>query len=179
MIYNNIYLFTKIKLLLHLIVICLLSLFVSGCGIYSFSGASIPDAAETISVSYIENEAELIQPNLSNNVTESLITKCLTETNLTPKEKDADIKFSGTIKKYTLEPISIQNNETAAQNRLTISLEITYINTLDGSQNFNKVFTHYADFNSNENFSEIEESLNNTIIINLIDDIFNDALVNW
>ena len=75
--------------------------------------------------------------------------------------------------------MSIQNNETAAQNRLTIEVEITYSNQIDNSQNFNQIFNQYTDFESSQNFSAIEEELNNTIIENLIDDIFNKSLVNW
>ena len=152
---------------------------INNCGIYSFSGTSISDGAETVCVHYIKNTASLIEPNLSNKLTENLKTKCLNETSLAWKNSDADINFSGTIKSYQLEPISIQNNETAAQNRLTISVEINYINTINNSNNFNQIFIHYSDFNSDENFLEIEETLNNLIIENLIEDIFNKAFMNW
>ena len=151
----------------------------NGCGIYSFLGASIANDINTISIQYIKNNAPIVQPNLSNNITESLKTKCLNETNLSWREKDADINFYGTIISYKVEPISIQNNETAAQNRLTIKVEIIFVNNKDDSQNFNKTFTHYTDFNSNENFLDKEDELNELIISNLIDDIFNAALTNW
>ena len=162
-----------------MLIIIFYSFFTIGCGIYSFSGASIPEDAQTLSVDYIKNQAELVQPNLSNSLTESLINKCLTETNLSLKDGDADLSFSGKITKYTIQPISIQNNETAAKNRLTISIEVTYINTLDDSKNFNKTFVDYTDFNSEDVFSEIEEELIEIIINNLVDEIFNSAFINW
>ena len=151
----------------------------SSCGIYSFSGTSVPEGTKSFYVHYIKNTANLIQPTLSNNFTEALKTKCLNETNLSWQEENPDISFSGTIKNYSIQPMSIQNNETAAQNRLTIEVEITYSNQIDNSQNFNQIFNQYADFDSSQNFSAIEEELNNTIIENLIDDIFNKSLVNW
>ena len=172
MIYRK-YIFTHIYYLL------ILTLGLTSCGVYSFSGASIPENAQTISISYIKNQADLIQPSLSNSLTEALINKCLTETNLNLKDQDADISFSGRIVKYNVQPISIQNNETAAQNRLTIKVEITYINNIQESHNFNKTFIDYTDFNSSELFSEIEEELNDIIIKNLVDDIFNAAFINW
>ena len=110
---------------LHYIIIVMLLIF-NSCGIYSFTGASIPEEANTICVYYIKNEANLIEPNLSNTLTENLINKCLTETNLNLKDGEGDITFSGKITKYTVKPISIQNNETAAQNRLSIAVEIIY-----------------------------------------------------
>ena len=149
------------------------------CGIYSFSGTSIPDNTKSFYVNYINNVADLIQPTLSDNFTEELKTKCLNETPLVWQDKDADINFSGKIMNYSIQPVSIQNNEIAAKNRLTISVEITYQNKIDKSQNFNQLFSQYTDFESNQNFPEIEEELNNIIITNLIDDIFNKALVNW
>ena len=157
----------------------LLLILFSSCNIYSFSGASIDEITKTMHVKYIDNKATLISPNLSNNLTETLKTKCLNETNLSWDEESPDIEFSGFITNYQIEPVAIQNNETAAKNRLTINVNIIYINKIDVSQNFNKVFSHYADFDSNQNFSEKEEELNNTIVNNLIEDIFNTALVNW
>lgn len=157
----------------------LLLILFSSCNIYSFSGASIDERTKTMYVKYIDNKATLISPNLSNNLTETLKTKCLNETNLSWDEESPDIEFSGFITNYKIEPVAIQNNETAAKNRLTINVNIIYINKIDVSQNFNKVFSHYADFDSNQNFSEKEEELNNTIVNNLIEDIFNTALVNW
>ncbi len=165
--------------LFYLIIPILLLINLTNCGIYSFSGTSIPNDAKTICVYYINNSAALVEPNLSSNLSEDLKTKCLTETNLTWKEENPDISFAGTIKSYKIEPIAIQNNETAAKNRLTITVQITYTNKIDDSQNFNKQFTHYADFDSSKNFYEEEEELNTIIINNLVDDIFNTALVNW
>ena len=152
---------------------------ISSCGIYSFSGTSISEDVNTFCVYYMKNNAQLVQPNLSNNLTEELKTKCLNETSLTWQEQNADIIFSGSIDDYSIKPMSIQNNETAAQNRLTIKVNITYKNNSDDSQNFKKTFSHYTDFDSSKNFAEIEDELNNIIIANLVEDIFNSALVNW
>ena len=138
-----------------------------------------PKNAQTICIYYIENTASLIEPNLSNRLTEMLKTKCLNETQLTWKDENADINFSGKIIDYKVDPIAIQNNEIAAQNRLTITVEIIYTNQIDETQNFKKTFISYEDFNSDENFYEKEEVLNTVIIENLVNDIFNAGLVNW
>ena len=150
-----------------------------GCGIYSFSGISIPSEIKTIYIQYIDNAATLIEPNLSDNLTEKLKTKCLNESGLIWEETNPDISFSGKIKEYKINPIAIQNNETAAKNRFTISVEITYVNNLDNSKNFNQIFTDYTDFDSTQNFYEEELELNTMIIDALIDNIFNAAFLNW
>lgn len=170
MIYNSIY---------NIIIFFFTWLVLNGCGIYSFSGASIPENAKTIKINYIKNNADLIQPNLSNFLTESLINKCQTETNLTLTNNSSNLIFYGEITQYEIQPVSIQNNEIAAQNRLTISVKISYINNLDTSLNFEKIFTDYVDFDSNSVLSEIEEELSNTVVNNLIEDIFNNAFMSW
>ena len=151
----------------------------NGCGIYSFSGISIPSEIKTIHIQYIKNNANLIEPSLSNNLTEKLKTKCLNEGGLIWEEINPDVSFSGKIKKYAISPIAIQNNETAAKNRLTISVEITYVNNIDNSKNFNQLFTDYIDFDSTENFYNEEIELNTAVTETLIDNIFNAAFLNW
>ncbi len=160
-------------------IFCFLTILINSCGIYSFSGASIPENAETINIYYIKNNADLIQPNLSNLLTETLINKCQAETDLTITNELGDLLFSGKITKYEIQPVSIQNNEIAAQNRLTISVTINYINNLDSSLSFEKNFTDYVDFDSNSILSEIEEELSIIIVNNLVEDIFNSAFTNW
>jgi len=165
---------------LNLSYISLCIALLNGCSIYSFSGASISEETETVSINYIRNEADLIEPNLSNRLTEALIQKCQTETDLIIVDSgSADINFSGKITEYEVQPIAIQNNETAAQNRLTIAVEINYINNTNKTDNFTQLFTQYADFNSNTNLSEVEEILNNLIIEEIIEDIFNRSFMNW
>tara|TARA_Y100000766_G_scaffold259104_1_gene247839 strand:- start:762 stop:1274 length:513 start_codon:yes stop_codon:yes gene_type:complete len=163
----------------QIIVFYFLTILIYGCGIYSFSGASIPENADTININYIKNSADLIQPSLSNLLTEALISKCQAETNLTITNKSSDLLFSGEITKYEVQPVSIQNTEIAAQNRLTISLKINYRNNLDSSLSFEKTFTDYVDFDSNSILSEIEEELSIIIVNNLVEDIFNSVFMNW
>jgi len=170
MIYSQLYRFY--------IYITILTTFYS-CSIYSFSGASISENTKTIQINYIRNEANLVQPTLSNLLTETLINKCQRETNLTITNNNGNVVFSGKIIKYEIAPIAIQENEIAAQNRLTISVEIDFINRSDNSQNFKQTFTEYADFNSNDVFSNIEEDINIIIANNLIENIFNNAFMNW
>jgi hypothetical protein len=154
--------------------------FIYGCSIYSFSGISISEDIKTVSINYVKNEAKLIQPNLSTLITEKLITKCQIETNLSAStDPGGDINFYGKIINYTISPVAINSTEQATQNRLTITVEIIFINKFDDKENFNKTFSQYIDFNSSDNFSDLEEDLCNVIVDDLIDDIFNFALMSW
>lgn len=161
--------------LLLLSVIILLT----SCRIYSFTGASIPPEAKTVSVQYFANKAATIQPNLSQILTEKLKDAFVEQTNLTLTEDEGDLSFSGFISKYQIKPIAIQSNETAGKNRLTITANVTFKSIIDAKTNFEQTFSRYRDYNGSENISEIEETLIEEISKELVEDIFNKAVVNW
>ena len=164
---------------MKLILTILLSFFFTSCGIYSFTGASIPSEAKTISVSYFNNKAATVQPYLSQVFTERLKDMFLEQTNLSLSENEGDLSFSGYISKYQIKPMAIKANETAGQNRLTIDVKVTYNNSLDAENNFEHTFSRYRDYDSAQNISDIENTLIKEITNELAEDIFNKAFVNW
>lgn len=155
------------------------SILLSACGIYSFTGASISPDAETVSIGYFQNNATMVQPTLSNSMTESLKDQFTSQTNLSLIDASGDLRFQGEISGYKIKPIAIQANETAAQNRLTISVKVTFTNTLDENQNYSQTFSHYADFDSSQDLSSVETELIDQIVIVLSENIFNKAVANW
>jgi len=164
---------------MKLILIILISIFLNSCGIYSFTGASIPTEANTISVDYFKNKAATVQPSLSQIFTERLKDMFLEQTNLSLIENDGDISFSGYISKYQIKPMAIKANETASQNRLTIDVKVTYNNSLDAENNFEHTFSRFLDYDSTQNISDIENTLIEEITNELAEDVFNKAFVNW
>jgi hypothetical protein len=156
-----------------------LSILVVSCGIYSFTGASIPTEAKTISVQYISNKAAIVQPSLSQVITDGLIDAFAGQTNLEITENEGDLSFSGYITKYQIKPMAIKANETASQNRLTIAIKIKYNNSFDDKQNFETTFSRYRDYASSENIVDVEGVLIEEISKELIEDVFNKAFVNW
>lgn len=156
----------------------LLSLVFSGCKIYSFTGASIPPEAKTISIQYIKNNASLVVPTLSQQLTDALKDKFTSQTNLSLVKSGGDMDVAGAIINYTTTPIAIQSNETASQNRLTITVSINFYNKYDEKKNFETNFSRYADYPSTKPLSEMSEVIA-TVVEYLVDDIFNKAVVNW
>ena len=155
------------------------SISLAACGIYSFTGASISADIETVSVDYFQNNASMVQPTLSNIMTERLKDQFISQTNLSLTDAIGDLQFKGEITGYVVKPIAIQANETAAQNRLTISVKVTFINNLDENQNYSQSFSHYADFDSSQDLSSIETELIDQIVVVLSENIFNKAVANW
>ncbi|MBW6498207.1 MAG: hypothetical protein K0B09_07470 [Bacteroidales bacterium] len=162
---------------LYLGLILLASL--SSCGIYSFTGASIPPEARTFSVSYFPNNAQLVQPTLSQRFTEALQDKFLKQTNLRLVDNGGDLHFEGSITGYTTAPAAISGDDRAALNRLTITVRVTFINEFEPDNDFERSFSRYWDYDSNRSLSEIEDEAITIITEALVEDIFNQAVVNW
>ena len=150
-----------------------------GCGIYSFSWASIPAEAKTVSVQYFPNQAQLINPTLSNDFTTALRDAVMNQTSLDMVESGGDLAFEGEITDYRTTPVAITAGQTAALNRLTITVNVRFVNMFDNTKNFESKFSHYEDYPSDQDLNAVQESLTGTIIEALVEDVFNKALVNW
>ena len=159
--------------------IVLASIFMTSCGIYSFTGASIPTEAKTVSVAYFTTTATNSPSSLNQTITEGIKDLFLSQTNLDLTELEGDLSFSGQITKYHLSPMAIQANETAGQNRLTIDIKVKYTNSFDDKQNFESTFSRYRDFSSSQNLADVEIVLIEEITKELLEDVFNKAFVNW
>jgi hypothetical protein len=149
------------------------------CGVYSFTGASISPDVKTFSVQYFSNRAQLVQPLLSQAITERIKERFIAQTNLRQIDREGDIRFEGYISDYRTAPVAIQGTETAALNRLTISVVVKFVNTKDAKQNFETTFTRYADYDSRKSLAEVETALIDEVNRQLVDDIFNKSVSNW
>lgn len=159
----------------------IIAITLSGCSMkYSFTGASIPPEVKTINIKYFPNNASLVEPTLSQTMTDGLRDKFSSETNLALVNDGGDLLMEGAIVGYRTTPVSIQGDDQAALNRLTITIEVTFINSFDEAMSFeNSKFERYADYSSSQSLSEIQETLVAEISEMLIVDIFNKAVINW
>ena len=151
-----------------------------GCKIkYSFTGASVSPEVRTISIQYFSNNAPIVLPSLSQTFTEKLKDKFLSQANLGLVANNGDLSLSGAITGYSTQPIAIQGNETAALNRLTIIISVKFVNSKNEKQDFETTFSRYADYDSKLSLSQVEDDLIKQINDQLVDDIFNKAMINW
>lgn len=157
----------------------LLFLFLNSCGIYSFTGGDVGDA-KTIQVDYFQNNAALVQPGVSQRFTLAMQDLFLRQTNLSLVKSNADLFFEGEIVNYNIAPTTATAQQTAAQSRLTIVVNVRFFNNLDEKKNFERRFTHFYDFDSSQQL--IGGTLNTAleqIFDRITQDIFNAALANW
>jgi len=153
---------------------------VNACQIgYSFTGA--PITAKTISIDFFPNRARLVNPSLSQTLTDAFRDKFVNQTKLDLIEGDADLHLEGEIVDYNTQPVAIQGNEQAALNRLTIVVQVRFTNNEPGKENdsFEQKFTGYEDYDASRSFSSVEEELDMIIIERIVTDVFNKAVVNW
>ncbi len=153
---------------------------ITGCSVsYSFSGASISPQVKTISIQYFQNRASLVQPGLSQSLTDALIDKCKAQTKLSFISGIGDVNFEGEITDYNTRPLTVAADQLAAMNRFTITIKVKFTNSVDTNLSYEKTFSRYEDYDSNLDLSQVEKSLVDKIVTILVEDIFNDAFVNW
>ncbi|MCR5453547.1 MAG: hypothetical protein K6F33_00975 [Bacteroidales bacterium] len=150
----------------------------SACGIYSFTGASY-GTAKTVSIDYFQNRSTYVNSTLSTKITEDLKNRFMSQTPLSLTKEGGDLHFEGTITGYTITTAAIKAGETAANNRLTISLKVSFTNQTAPENDFDKSYSRYADYSVSQSFASVESGLVDEIVEQLIDDIFNDSVVNW
>ncbi|WP_373055725.1 LptE family protein [Zunongwangia sp. H14] len=157
--------------------ILLLSL--QSCGIYSFTGADIGNA-ETFQVNFFENQADLVEPGIARQFTLSLQDLILNQTNLSLTNNNGDLIFEGEIVDYYIAPMTATADNTAAQNRLTIAVNVRYYNTLEPEKDFERTFSFYYDYDANVTLvgGELETAVDE-IFTRITQDIFNAALTDW
>ncbi|MEO0311606.1 MAG: hypothetical protein RIQ89_1263 [Bacteroidota bacterium] len=146
---------------------------------YSFTGGSVSPEVKTVCVKYFTKTIALGPPNLGQKFSEALRDKFLLQTKLQQVASNGDFNFEGSITNYSTQPLSIQSNEAAAQNRLTISVNVKFTNVKDEKQNFETSFSRFADFPASKNLTQVEQALITEINTQLVDDIFNKSVVNW
>ncbi len=159
--------------------IFLIIVFLNSCGVYSFTGASVPPEAKTISIGFFPNKAKLVEPTLSPIFTDILRDRFTTQLNLDMVDRGGDLDIQGEITDYKTTPVAIQGDQTAALNRLTITVKVRYSNKYEPDKDFEQTFTEFADYSSTQDFNSVKADLVQLISNALADDIFNKCVVNW
>lgn len=162
----------------HILIFLIGCLLFTSCGIYSFTGASY-GTAKTVTIDYFQNRSTYVNPTLSNTITENLKDRFMSQTPLNLVKTNGDLHFEGTITGYTITAVGIKSGETASYNRLTIQLKVTFTNSTAPENDFDKTYSRYADYDVSSSFATVESALVEEITEQLIDDIFNDSVVNW
>ncbi len=159
----------------------LLSLSILGCSVrYSLTGTSIPAGTETFQVNYFQNNAPLIEPGLERDFTLALQDLIQNQTNLSLVTSGGDLTYEGEITEYRISPTTAQSNSTAAQNRLTISVNVRFFDKHSPDEEFEQKFTFFYDYpGSAQLIGSQKDTAIEEIFERLTQDIFNATLAKW
>lgn len=165
---------------IQLLLVSLLLFTFSSCGIYSFTGADV-GAAETFQVNYFQNSAPIVEPGIDRTFTLQLQDLIQSQTNLNLTDENGDLVYEGEIVDFYVAPMSATAQSTAAQNRLTIVVNLRYYNTLDPEKDIlDRRFSFYYDYPANAQLSgPVFATALEEIFTRITQDIFNATLTNW
>lgn len=153
---------------------------VTSCGIYSFSGTSIQSDVHTITINYFEYRALQVNPTLSNDLTEALRQRFRQMTSLEQVDQDGDLEIIGEVTGYNVSPSSVTADEVAAQNRLTVTVRVSFMNRKYPEDDFEgQSFSGYADYDSTQSLDAVQSTLCAEIIDKIVEDIFNATVAQW
>ncbi len=150
------------------------------CGIYSFTGTNLHPDVKTVQIDYFPNNAVLIEPGLSQTFTTQLQDLFLTQTNLDLAKSGGDLQFEGEITGYKINPMTATAQQTAAQSRLTITVNVRFFNNKLEEDNFEQSFSHYYDYDANAQLTggALDDAFDE-IIERIAQDIFNASVAKW
>ena len=154
------------------------------CGSYSFTGASIPEGTKTFQVNFFENDAgnnlgSTFEPGLDRDFTLSLQNILQNQTNLQLVSIDGDLVYEGEITEYRISPMTATSDLTAAQNRLSISVNLRFLNIKKEDDNFERRFSFYFDFPAETQLLSVKSEAHDLIFERITQDIFNASLAKW
>ena len=163
----------------HVAFLTFLVLILNGCGAYNFTGAA-PVNAKTFQVNYFQNASDLIEPGIDLKFTRALQALIQNQTNLSLTNAGGELVYEGEITDYRISPMTATADQRAAQNRLTIRINVRFTNKNKEADDFEKPFSFFYDFPGAElpTGSQLTTALD-AIFERITQDIFNESLAKW
>lgn len=161
---------------------------VQACSVsYSFTGTNINyDIIKSFSVDNFFNDSGGGPANMEQLFTESLKDFYQRNTQLELIRNNGDLQFSGAINRYTITPQATVTTtdpnlpDRAGQMRLTIAVEVDYVNTVNEDESLKRSFTFFKDYDPRTtSILQVESVLIEEIFESIIQDIFAATVANW
>ena len=164
---------------LKYILILVIATTFSGCSVYNFTGTGTIDA-KTFQVNFFQNNADLIEPGIDRQFTLALQDLIMNQTNLNLVSNSGDLMYEGEIVDYRITPMTATADQQAAQNRLTIRINVRFSNRKKETDDFEKTFEFYYDFpGTSLPTGSVLNAAITTIFEIITQDIFNESLAKW
>ena len=146
----------------------------------TFNGASIDyTKVQSISIADFNNVAELIHPPLAMEFSERLRDKYARQTRLKILKIAGTMHLEGEITAYTLTPMAIGQDAFSAETKLTLTINVRFVNNANQEEDFEKQYTAFRTFDSNLMLNDVQDELLKTMIDEITDKIYNDTVARW
>ncbi len=168
-------------IVLHTTLFLFLALLLPACSIsYKFNGANINyQTTHSISIADFPNNAAMVNPTLSNNLTESIRDIYQRQTRLQVLRKGGDLELEGEIIGYEISQGAISTDSYASESKLTISVTVHYTNNINPEESFDKTYSAYQTFDASRLLTDVQDELCSIIIKEIAENIYNDTVAKW
>lgn len=155
----------------------------NGCGAYNFTGGDV-GTASSFQVNYFQNYAtqsrgSTFEPGLDRDFTLSLQDLILNQTSLDLVTTNGDLVYEGEIVEYRVTPMTATAEQRAAQNRLTIAVNVRFYNNTKDDVDFERRFSFFFDYDATAQLSSVRDEAHLAIFERINQDIFNASLADW
>ncbi|MEZ4969546.1 MAG: LptE family protein [Flavobacteriaceae bacterium] len=167
----------------NIILLLVLTTGVAGCGIYNFTGGDV-GTAKTFQVNYFQNYASqnpgsTFEPGMDRDFTLALQDLILNQTSLDLVKSNGDLLYEGEIVEYRISPMSATSQQNAAQNRLSIGVNVRFFNNTKEDVDFEQRFSFFYDYPANSQLASVKDEAHQVIFERITQDIFNKSLADW
>lgn len=166
----------------HVVVlICAMLFLLSGCSIsYKFNGANINyQTTHSISIADFPNNAAMVNPTLSTNLSEAIRTLYQRQTRLQILRRGGDLELEGEIVGYDISQGAIGADSYATESKLTIRVNVHFTNNIYPEESFDKTYSAFQTFDASRLLSDVQDELCALIITEISENIYNDTVAKW
>jgi hypothetical protein len=161
--------------------LCVVFCILCSCSIsYKFNGANINyPTTHSISIADFPNNAPMVNPTLSNNLSEGIRDIYQRQTRLQILRKGGDLELEGEIVGYDITQGAISTDSYASESKLTIRVQVHFTNNSNPEDSFDKVYSAWQTFDASRMLSDVQDELCSVIITEIAESIYNDTVAKW
>lgn len=148
---------------------------------YSFTGGSLDyTKVKTIAIADFPIKSDYVYAPLGTAFNDELKGIFDRQTKLEQVTRDADLELEGEITEYRQYNESVAADGYASQVRLTITVNVRYINNTNHGEDINdQKFSAYRLYDSTRLLTEVQDELIAEMVKEISDQIFNATVANW
>lgn len=157
------------------------SLLSTGCGYYSFTGASIAPHLETVAIPLFENRSVGGPADMDAALTDLLVERFVRRTRLGLADEagEASAVLSGVIEQYRNEPVAVTGEERATLSRVTVRVAVRYFDNVEERELLNTVVTQSAEYDPIAAGLDGEAEATRQALEKVADEVFTRATSGW